>query len=173
MAIPLAYGSSWARDRTWATDATYATAEATPDPLTHCPGLGSDLYLCSNLSCFCQVLNPLCHSSNSSNLKKKKRTGKFSNHHLILSEDKDAHISHINCTILLTANATILTLSPRQWVLKVDLSWQVWKTYFYVQSGFRCPSAQENLRATYSSLIYCKAARMMSLKPESRLLSAV
>ena len=62
-AIPMAYGSSQARDWIWATAMTYTAAAANSDPLTHC--LRWNLLLHSNPSCCNQVLNPLCHSRNS------------------------------------------------------------------------------------------------------------
>ena len=40
MATPMAYGSSPARDQIQASALTDGTAAATPDPLTHCAGLG-------------------------------------------------------------------------------------------------------------------------------------
>ena len=40
MAIPAAYGSSWARDWIWATDVNYTDAMSMPDPLAHCTNLG-------------------------------------------------------------------------------------------------------------------------------------
>ena len=42
MAVPTAYGSSWARDWIQVTAATYATAVAIPDSLTHCAGPGTE-----------------------------------------------------------------------------------------------------------------------------------
>ena len=61
----MAHESSWAKDWTWAAAVTYTTAVATLDPLTHCAGLGSNLYLHSNPSCCSQILNPLHNSRNS------------------------------------------------------------------------------------------------------------
>ena len=74
MAASLAYGNSQAKDQIQATASTYAAAVATPDPLTHCIGLGiesialdwgSNLHLHSDLSYCDQILSPLCHSGNS------------------------------------------------------------------------------------------------------------
>lgn len=39
---------------------TYATAMNMPDPLTHCSRLGLNPCLHSDLSCYSQILNPLC-----------------------------------------------------------------------------------------------------------------
>ena len=40
MTTPAAYGSAWAGDWTWASAVTYTTAAATPNPSTHCMGMG-------------------------------------------------------------------------------------------------------------------------------------
>ena len=64
MATLAAYGSSHARDWIQAATVTYAPAVATPDPLTHCAGQGSNWHFCSNPSCCSLILNPLCHSRN-------------------------------------------------------------------------------------------------------------
>ena len=65
MAAPMTYGSSWAKNWIWAVAATYTTASAMPDPLTHCTGHGLNPCLCSELSHFDWILNPLHHSRNS------------------------------------------------------------------------------------------------------------
>ena len=54
MGRPATYGRSRTRD--W--------IQASLDPLTHCARLGWNPYLCSDLSCCRQILNPLCHSGN-------------------------------------------------------------------------------------------------------------
>lgn len=43
MAVPMEYGSSWARDGIQPAAVTYTTGAVTPDPLTHCARLGIKL----------------------------------------------------------------------------------------------------------------------------------
>ena len=40
MAVPVAYGSSRARDQIWAAAENYAITKAVQNPLTHCPEAG-------------------------------------------------------------------------------------------------------------------------------------
>ena len=64
---PRSYGSFLARDWTTAAAAAPAAAATKPDPLSNCPGRGSNLYLylCPDLSLCNWILNPLHRSRNS------------------------------------------------------------------------------------------------------------
>ena len=61
LAIPKAYGSSWARDQIWATYAAYIIAVALPDPQTHCARLGIELAMPETS----WIVNPLHYRGNS------------------------------------------------------------------------------------------------------------
>ena len=66
MALPTAYGNSWARDWIQATAVTYTTSATTTDPLTTAQGWWSSLHLQSDMSCCSWILNTLHQSGNSS-----------------------------------------------------------------------------------------------------------
>ena len=62
MATPKAYGSSWAKDQI--RPQLWQCQILQPSVL----GWGSNLHLCSNLSCCSQILNPLHHGGNSTKI---------------------------------------------------------------------------------------------------------